>query len=563
MHTQHNRPLYNKKKIIPIIIVSALVMVGLGVVASVLVQNRLTENVLEQYQRQEHLIANEVAQNLESNIESIREKLSLIASMPEVKTGDQATCTAKLQEVFAILDSKLGNLGRVDQNGIFRCSLNKALVGVDAKTLGDYIKQIINDPEHKPVLSRAIVPPGITTYVSGLHVPVFDQNQKFLGTVGGGVYFNELQEKYLQNITLAQNGYVVLLDDNGDILYHPTAELIGKNISQQEVKKRFSDSPAFDAAMAAAQQGKTGQLRYTFEGQEKVAVYRPAQVLPDHHWIVFITVPVQDAAAELSYIGLNTAFIWFVVILSLAAVTFVAMASLHRFQTYELQKSKDEFVSLASHQLRIPVTAVRNFIDLLMDGNRNMNPHQRELLEFARESNLRQVHIVANMLNVARLETGRLNLKMAPTDICKLSQTIVTNQQTLALERHQKLSITCQRPVIVVSADPAFLNIAINNLVVNACKFTPEAGKIEVTVGTRGRTAFIEIKDNGVGIAEKDMKKLFTKLGRITNELSEVSGGLGLGLYLSKKIIGLHKGNIIVSSHVAHGSTFTIELPLD
>lgn len=558
---QKEPPKYKKQRIIPLIIASGLLIVGLAIGAAIIIQNRLTENILAQYQQQEHLLANEVAQNLESNIDALREKLALIASMPEVQTGSQAACQAKLNEAFLILDSKIGNLGRVDETGVFRCSLNKALVGVDAKTLGDYIPQILNDPAHKPVLSRAIIPPGVTTYVSALHVPVYDSSKKFVGTLGGAVYFNELQEKYLQTSTVARGGHVVLFDNNGDILYHPKTELIGKNVTQPEVRNSFSDSPAFEQAVDAAKQGKTGELRYHFDGVEKIAVYQPAQVLPDHHWVVMVAVPVQDAAAELSYVGINTAFVWFIVILAIAAVSFVAMASIHRFQTYELQKAKDEFVSLASHQLRIPVTSVRNFIDLLMDGNRNMNPHQKELLAYAKESNLRQVHIVANMLNVARAETGRLNLKLAPTDIGKLASAITANHQPLAAERHQTLVLTQQRQAIIAPADPAFLSIAIKNLIVNACKYTPEGGRIEVTVGTRARVCFIEIKDNGVGIAQKDMGKLFGKLNRIPNKLSDLAGGIGLGLYLSQKIVALHKGKITVQSHPAHGSTFTIELP--
>lgn len=559
---QKETPKYKKQKMIPFIVVSGVLIVGLATAAAMVIQQRLTENILAQYQQQEHLLANEVAQNLEANIDALREKLLLIASMPEVQTNNQAACQTKLSEAFLILDSKIGNLGRVDTTGVVRCSLNKALIGVDAKTFGDYIPQILNDPEHKPVLSRAIIPPGVTTYVSALHVPVYD-NKKFVGTMGGAVYFNELQEKYLKNNTVAHNGHVVLFDNNGDILYHPKTELIGKNVTQPDVRSLFSNSPAFEQAVDAAKQGKTGELRYHFDGQEKIAVYRPAQVLPDHHWVVMVAVPVQDAAAELSYVGINTALIWFIVILALAAVSFVAMASIHRFQTYELQKAKDEFVALASHQLRIPVTAVRNFIDLLMDGNRNMNPHQKELLAYARESNLRQVHIVANMLNVARAETGRLNLKFAPTDISKLTSNIVADHQQLAAERHQTLLITQQRQAIIAQSDPAFLAIAIKNLLVNACKYTSEGGRIEVTVGTRARLGFIEVKDNGVGIDQKDIGKLFGKLNRIPNELSELAGGIGLGLYLSQKIITLHKGNITVQSHPAHGSTFTIELPLD
>jgi signal transduction histidine kinase len=554
--------LKKKHKIVLIVAASALVVVTLGAISNTFIKDRLAANLLTEYQRQERQAANEVAQNLENNIASVQDKLNLLATMPEVIGSDATKCNDKLAEGFAVINTKVGNLGRVNADGYFYCSINKTLLGIKAEKLGAYIPQIFNDPKHTPVLSRAILPPGANTYVAALHVPVYDAQKRFQGTVGGAVYFNELQDKYLKNITFAQNGYIVLIDDNGDILYHPKSEVIGKNYTAEDVKQKLGYSVELTDAIQKAMHGESGTLQFSVKEGGRLAAYTKAQVMPGHHWTVFVVVPTIEASAELARVGVDDAFIWFTIVLAMAVAMIAVAMMVNLLRSYELQQTKDEFVSLASHQLRTPATAVKDYIELLFDEADKLSDTQKEYLTVIQESNQREIRIVNDMLNVARLDAGHIVLAPKPTKLTALVRGIVAEQLSTIQSRKQTIEVHAGQEDVSVPLDATYGRMAIENLISNASKYTNSEGMIYVAVGRRGNKAEVTVKDNGVGIAKEDMGKLFGKLNRIQNELSEQVGGTGLGLYLAKKVVELHGGKISVSSVKGQGSEFTIVLPL-
>jgi len=552
------KQIQKKRTIVLIVSISALVIVGLGTLSNIVIKARLANNLLNEYQRQERQVADEVAQNLENNIASVEDKLKLLAAMPEIRDGSADVCNAKLIEAFAVLSTKVGNLGRVGQDGYFRCSINKSLIGLKAERLGAYIPQIFNDPDHTPVLSRAILPPGADGYVAAVHVPVYDVNKQFQGTIGGAVYFSELREKYLQNVTFAQNGYVVLLDDNGDILYHPKTELIGKNVSSDDAKKTLGYSKEFADAMQAAQRGESGNLRYTVTEGGRLAAFTKAQILPGHHWTVLVSVPVGEASSELARVGVDDAFIWFTIVLALAVAMIAVAMMVNLLRSYELQQTKDEFVNLASHQLRTPATAIKDYVELLFDEADKLSDSQKEYLGIIKDSNQREIRIVNDMLNVARLDAGGIVLAPKSTNISTLVRQIVDEQSATIRTRKQTIDVHVEQENLTALLDDTYGRMAIENVISNASKYTHEGGRIDVTIGVRGGRVAVIVQDNGVGIAKQDMGKLFGKLNRIHNELSDVVGGTGLGLYLVKKIVDLHGGKIAVTSAPGQGSSFTI-----
>jgi|GEM_PF-2040574 len=553
--------LSKKYTIIAVVVASALIVIGLGALSNSLIKTHLADNLLIEYQGQQHQTAEQIAQNLENNIAGVQDKLNLLAIIPEVRDTEPVACNAKLAEAFSIMNSKVGNLGRVNAAGYFYCSINKALIGVKAEKLGSYIPQIFNDPQHKPVLSRAIIPPGATSYIAALHVPVYDTNKQFSGTVGGAVYFSELQRKYLKNISSAANGYVALLDDNGDVLYHPKMQLIGKNIGSPEAKRLLGYSATFGTAMAAAQRGESGTIRYTTVDGERLAVFTKAQILPNHFWTVVVAVPTAEAAAQLSRVGVDSAFIWFTIVLSLSVAMIASMTMVNLVRSYELQRTKDEFVSLASHQLRTPATAVKDFAELLWDERSTLTASQRDYLKNIEESNQRLITIVNDMLNVTKMDAGRIKLAPKPTDIGRLVHQVMQEQLPAIEARKQKITVNADKDVVHVPLDPTYGRMIIENLISNASKYTRTGGRLEIITGLRDKYAFVTVKDNGVGIAKKDMGKLFGKLNRIPNELSEEVGGTGLGLYLVKKVIELHGGKVTVVSEPGRGSEFTLLIP--
>jgi PAS domain S-box-containing protein len=227
----------------------------------------------------------------------------------------------------------------------------------------------------------------------------------------------------------------------------------------------------------------------------------------------------------------------------------------------ELEQAKEEFVSLASHQLRTPATGVKAYVSMLLDGyGGEMSDRQREFLEKVFDSNERQLQIVGDMLNVARLDAGRLSFEPEMTLLSDLIDHVVEEQRATIRERRQQLKFKVEK--IRAEVDPGLMRMVIENLLSNASKYTPEEGEIEVVLQADPLKWYLKVSDTGVGISDKDVPRLFKRFSRIENELSTRVGGTGLGLYMSQHIASLHGGVIEVHSQVGKGSCFMLKFPL-
>jgi PAS domain S-box-containing protein len=230
----------------------------------------------------------------------------------------------------------------------------------------------------------------------------------------------------------------------------------------------------------------------------------------------------------------------------------------------QLSLSKDEFISLASHQLRTPATAIKQLLGLLLEGFMGeLDARQQRVIEKANESNERQIAIVNSLLRVAQIDGGKVLLRKSPVNIPKLFHELVGEQADTITRRNQTIRIKTAKALPEAFIDKEHFGMALANLVDNASKYTPAGGSISLSARTLGNELVITCKDSGVGIAPNDLDKLFVKFTRIPNELSQEVGGSGLGLYWAHKVILLHKGRVDVSSEPGSGTTFTIHLPLE
>lgn len=231
----------------------------------------------------------------------------------------------------------------------------------------------------------------------------------------------------------------------------------------------------------------------------------------------------------------------------------------------EFDKVKEEFVALASHQLRTPSSAVKGNLGMLLEGYcGDLTPEQREIVNDAQQSNERQLNIIDDMLWVARTEAGRLELHKAPTALGTLVDEAAAALRYTVAERSQTLHVEKLTVNPILQIDAQKIRMVFENLLSNASKYTPEGGKIEVTVrpGRNPEAEWaVEVRDNGVGIEPDDIGRLFNKFSRIQNPLSDKVGGSGLGLFLAREIVRLHGGSIHVTSAAGQGSTFTVVLP--
>lgn len=241
-----------------------------------------------------------------------------------------------------------------------------------------------------------------------------------------------------------------------------------------------------------------------------------------------------------------------------------ALLSAERKELVRLNKSKDEFIALASHQLRTPATSVKQYLGMLLEGfagDLNLTDQQKRLLQTAYDSNQRQIEIVNDLLLIATLDAGKITLQKKPVAVITFLSEIIEEYQPRYAPKKQMLRFTHPDKTIQASFDDIRLRMAIENLVDNASKYSGDNTTITVIAKQTAKGVSISVTDQGVGIAKEDFKKLFQKFSRIPNELSTSSGGSGLGLYWAQKIVKLHGGALTIKSEPGKGSTFTITLP--
>jgi len=233
-----------------------------------------------------------------------------------------------------------------------------------------------------------------------------------------------------------------------------------------------------------------------------------------------------------------------------------------RNRLQKLNDAKDEFIMMASHQLRTPATAVKQYVSMLTEGYAGeVSKEQTKMLGVAYKNNERQLEIIEDLLRVAKVDAGVVYLKKASYDIGHLIETAMEDQAVLFKNRGQTIIYNSPKEHMRVFGDAKLILMVIENILDNAGKYSEDGTKVVISVSQSGTNTIVSIKDNGVGINKADIQKLFGKFVRIDNPLSESVKGTGLGLYWAKKIVDLHNGMIEVASQVNKGSTFTIKTP--
>lgn len=233
-----------------------------------------------------------------------------------------------------------------------------------------------------------------------------------------------------------------------------------------------------------------------------------------------------------------------------------------REELRKLNESKDEFISLASHQLRTPATAIKQLLALLIEGFESDVPeHIVPILKKAYDSNERQIGIISSLLKVAQIDAGKVALRKSAVDINELVEDVIDEQRENFTSRAQRVVFEpLDRPTLV-SADSQYFRMALDNIVDNASKYTHPKGTVKVTIEKDRGMVVVSVKDSGVGIGEADLATLFTKFKRIPNDLSQKVAGSGLGLYWVQRVMDLHDGRVEVESELGQGTTFRLYLP--
>lgn len=248
-----------------------------------------------------------------------------------------------------------------------------------------------------------------------------------------------------------------------------------------------------------------------------------------------------------------------------ALITYYVMRSRYHRLSYEKERdvklAKDDLLSLASHQLRTPATGVKQYVGMVLQGFAGpISRQQRQFLEKAYASNDRQLHIINDILYLAKLDAGRMVMAKTSFDLAGMVRDVVDEQKQDA--RKEKLTLTVKAPKkAMCNADAHMIRMVIENLLSNAIKYTDSGGNIHVRVRSTKTDIKLIVTDTGVGIDQKDFKNLFQQFNRIPNSRSHLVSGTGVGLYLAKHFVALHGGTVTVSSELGQGTSFTVSLP--
>jgi two-component system phosphate regulon sensor histidine kinase PhoR len=224
-----------------------------------------------------------------------------------------------------------------------------------------------------------------------------------------------------------------------------------------------------------------------------------------------------------------------------------------------LENAKDEFVSLASHQLRTPATATKQFLAMFLEGYAGkVSDQQRMFLQQAYDNNELGINIIEDLLNITRLESDRFKVIKEKIELTDFLKRTAEQHQPYAKRNEQIIHLTLPHKHIYIETDPSLLGMAVDNLVTNALKYSPEKSAITISLTEKPHTAIV-VSDSGIGIQKEDMKKIFERFTRLEDPQKQHVSGTGIGLYLVKKIIKMLHAKIKVESDYGKGSTFTLE----
>lgn len=227
-------------------------------------------------------------------------------------------------------------------------------------------------------------------------------------------------------------------------------------------------------------------------------------------------------------------------------------------QQRELEQRKDDFVNMASHELKTPITSMKLYIETLMARLDTKDERMMKILSRIKYQTENLQELVSDLLDVSRIQTGKLTFHKEVFTLSGLIEETIHGLQE-STEKHRL--VFNEKHKITVNADRFRLYQVITNLLTNAVKYSPDGGDVIISIRKANGKVIVSVKDSGIGIAKEQQKKIFDRLYQVTDPKEKTFPGLGMGLYISKEIIKRHKGNLWVESERNKGSTFYFSLP--
>ena len=225
---------------------------------------------------------------------------------------------------------------------------------------------------------------------------------------------------------------------------------------------------------------------------------------------------------------------------------------------------RSQFLSLASHELKTPLTTVLGYIELFQrraSKENTLNERDQRTLQIIADQMQRLNKMIMSLLDISRIEAGQLSVEQVPLDVYALVKRVVDDVQAILIERH--INVHCSIQPLMIQGDELRLEQVFQNLLQNAAKYSPQNAPIKVEIRQTGSQVRIAVQDSGIGVPNAALPQLFERFYRAKNVDPGKISGLGIGLYVVKEIVELHGGTVTVESSEGEGSTFTVVLPLD
>lgn len=362
--------------------------------------------------------------------------------------------------------------------------------------------------------------------------------------------------QWLENIEVPQGGELFLVDHTGTLLARQGSPM------ESELYREYAAVPAVQEAL----QGKFITETYIdpLRGRTMIGTFLPVAV-GRSYWVVIAHRPADEALSEIRRIRLNIGIAGG----ALTLVTFLLVVSLARMSAKNLRLNSQlehknqmlqDFTSLVSHQLRAPVTSMGWTLEIILDGDcGELPPDARKELISLQAVNRQNRALIDDILNISRLDRGVIVADVKPVKLSDIAERALRDYRTAIEQRGLKLSTEGFEQCITVSADKEKMAEAVTNAISNAIKHTQHGG---ITLRLRGTDEFgyIEVIDTGEGMPKDVLERLFTRDQiRKSNTSSESSSGLGL--YIAQQFMRIQGGDIVVTSTVGQGSTFTYSIP--
>ena len=237
-----------------------------------------------------------------------------------------------------------------------------------------------------------------------------------------------------------------------------------------------------------------------------------------------------------------------------------------RFSNRQLQRldeAKNEFISMASHQLRTPLTSIKGYLDMMLEGDLGkISPTQRAVLREAFSSSERMVRLINDFLNVSRLQTGKFTIDKQSVDIAQILHDEVSLLKVVADQRSVEMVLKVDKKIPSLAVDSEKIRQVMLNMIDNAIYYSNPHKKVVITLKSSGKMIEFSVKDSGIGVPKSEQANLFGKFFRGTNAKKRRPDGTGVGLFLAKKVILSHDGEMIFESEEGKGSTFGFRLPV-